>query len=284
MVSLSNGVYGIPEQELLEMVTALRSRGYKLFCNALMTSDIHDEILSGSSFTFFAPTDSALFALDMATTATYYVQTLRFHVVPGRFSMLFLRSLPSISSFSTLLPHKHIFISHERMPNSNLIAVNNVEIVFPGLFYSRDIAVHGLSSILILRHNGSAHAQPQSTAKSAANDTNTLSPSMNVADLDRISPIANSPDDRLPVDYSSYEESPDTHPYWNLYSAPAPEQSKSEFGETPVEICGGHEKVLKTDNGIHGEATAATEEILEETQWPLDGKTEYPAMTSDKGL
>ncbi|KAJ4952311.1 hypothetical protein NE237_029143 [Protea cynaroides] len=336
LLSVSMDVGGIPEHELFAMVSALRSKGYHLFGNALMTSDIHYEILLGSSLTFFAPTDSALFALDMTTTASDYVQTLRIHIVPRRFSVLFLHSLPYGSSLPTLLPHHQIFISEDRTLDSNLLTVNGVDVVFPGLFYSRDIAVHGLSSILLLRHRrhspiGYGQALPQSTANSTTNDTKTLSPIKKVADLDGISPafspdcisvdrclspaetpIANPPkdvqiapvhgsqacepsydqclsdsaeiptanppeegspvnleghlfkdfippvtpavmppDDRLPVDYSSKADSPDTHPNLEVHSALAAEYSMSKSGGAPVEICGGkYEEGMTMNKGI----------------------------------
>ncbi|KAF8404442.1 hypothetical protein HHK36_009327 [Tetracentron sinense] len=151
LLSLPYAVNGIPEQELQAMLSVLRAKGYNLFGNAITTSDIHYEILAGASFTFFAPTDSALFALDMTATASDYIQTLRYHVALRRFSVANFRFLPSDSSLRTLLPRHDIHVSRRRSPESLIITVDGVDVVFPGLYYGRDIAVHGLGGILSLR-------------------------------------------------------------------------------------------------------------------------------------
>lgn len=57
------------EQELESMITALRTRGYPLFANAVSAFNLFPDVLAGTTFTFFAPTNSSLHALDMAATA-----------------------------------------------------------------------------------------------------------------------------------------------------------------------------------------------------------------------
>ncbi|KAA8536512.1 hypothetical protein F0562_028991 [Nyssa sinensis] len=151
LLFLPRAVTAIPELELESMLAAVRTRGYNLFCNAITTSDIYYEVLAGTSFTFFAPTDASLFALDMIATSSDYITTLRFHVVPRRFSLSDLRTLPPGSSLHTLVPLHDISI--ERLPSLgfDIITANGINVVVPGLFYGRDIAVHGLGGILSFR-------------------------------------------------------------------------------------------------------------------------------------
>ncbi|MED6119540.1 hypothetical protein PIB30_012729 [Stylosanthes scabra] len=182
MVSLlMNAVSCIPSTEFDSMLESLRERGYDLFCNAIVTSDLQFDIFAyqnqrgkeeeeeeeeqegntnttrtntnpRNTFTFFAPTDASLFALDMTQTASIYTDTLRFHVVPRRLSVTELRHLPEGYALPTLLSKRRLEITRSPVSSAG-ISVGGVEIVFPGLFYSRYIAVHGLSGILSLRSN-----------------------------------------------------------------------------------------------------------------------------------
>ncbi|XP_015943167.1 uncharacterized protein LOC107468397 [Arachis duranensis] len=173
---LMNAVSCIPSIEFDSMLESLRERGYDLFCNAIVTSDLQFDIFAyenqrrqeeeeeeeGNStrtnsnarntFTFFAPTDASLFALDMTQTASSYTDTLRFHVVPRRLSVTELRRLPEGYGLPTLLSKRRLEVT--RSPAYAFgISVGGVEIAFPGLFYGRYVAVHGLSGILSLRSN-----------------------------------------------------------------------------------------------------------------------------------
>lgn len=98
LLSLTTTVVSVEEDELESMLNVLKSRGHNLFGNAIPTSDIIYEAISGESFTFFAPTDSALFTIDMISTASDYMSTLRCHVIP------IVCSIPS-SVASLLDPH-----------------------------------------------------------------------------------------------------------------------------------------------------------------------------------
>ncbi|XP_058088556.1 uncharacterized protein LOC131235399 [Magnolia sinica] len=147
-------VNGIRNEELEDMISALQSKAYNLFGNAVMTSELQYDILSGHSFTFFVPTDSALFALDMRSSASHYIQTLRCHVTLRRLPTSSLASLsPCLSFLPTLHPRRTVFISRRPSlsPGSDILTVNGVDIIFPGLFYGRNIAVHGLDGILTTR-------------------------------------------------------------------------------------------------------------------------------------
>ncbi|OIW13615.1 hypothetical protein TanjilG_07957 [Lupinus angustifolius] len=135
------------------MVDTLRVRGYNLFCNAILTSDLQFDLQDSNlnnSFTFFAPTDSSLFALDMTQTASSYTDTLRLHVIPRRLSLPQLRLLRDGYTLPTLLQDRHVSITRR---HGAVIAVAGVDVVFPGLFYGRDVAVHGLAGILRVRSN-----------------------------------------------------------------------------------------------------------------------------------
>ncbi|KAG4915362.1 hypothetical protein JHK87_052919 [Glycine soja] len=79
MVANGVGVRSIPNREFDSMLNTVRARGYDLFCNAIVTSDLKIDILSDANssrdaFTFFAPTDASLFALDMTLTASSYTR------------------------------------------------------------------------------------------------------------------------------------------------------------------------------------------------------------------
>ncbi|CAL5358398.1 unnamed protein product [Camellia sinensis] len=145
---LLSTVIAVPDQELESMLAVLRTRGYNLFCNALTTSDLYFDLLAGTSFTVFVPTDSSLFALDMTSSASVYIIALRYHIVPLRLSLADLRNLTSGSILPTLLPIHDIQV--QRRPESENFTANGVDVV-PGLFFGRNIAVHGLGGILSFR-------------------------------------------------------------------------------------------------------------------------------------
>ncbi|KAK7328233.1 hypothetical protein VNO77_22335 [Canavalia gladiata] len=167
LLAMANAVSvrSIPSRELDSMLDTLRVRGYDLFCNAIVTSDLQMELLSyqrdansSYSFTFFAPTDASLFALDMTQTASSYTDTLRFHIVPRRLSFAHLRLLPEGYLLPTLLLQRRLQLT--RRPLSSAVSVGGVDIAFPGLFYGRNVAVHGLAGILSLRSNNPPSPAP----------------------------------------------------------------------------------------------------------------------------
>ncbi|GJV04068.1 fasciclin-like arabinogalactan protein 19 [Tanacetum coccineum] len=142
----------VPEREYYSMLTALRIRGYHLFANAITTTDLHYEIINGNNFTFFAPVDSALYALDMIMSARDYTTALRFHGVPFRLSLQDMRQLPyGENRFETLVKGHEIRIVNRLLPVNVPITVEGVEIAFPGLFYDTHLAVHGLEGIMDFR-------------------------------------------------------------------------------------------------------------------------------------
>ena len=145
-------VNSIPNREFDSMLNTLRSRGYHLFCNAILTSDLRIDLLdpNSNSFTFFAPTDSSLFALDMTQTASSYTDTLRYHIIPRRLSLSELRLLPNGYTLPTMLSTRPISFTR-RSGSSSVTTVGGVEVAFPGLFYGRHVAVHGLAGILNVR-------------------------------------------------------------------------------------------------------------------------------------
>ncbi|KAK1440319.1 hypothetical protein QVD17_06144 [Tagetes erecta] len=146
-------VTSVRESELTVMFGVLRARGYHLFANAIATSDVHYDLKSDGNFTLLAPINSALFALDMIMPATNYVTALRYHVLPRRMSMIDLLNLPpSENSVPTLVPGRDIHVEQRRSVRS-LITIGGVDIVVPGMFYGRDMAVHGLGGILEYRHH-----------------------------------------------------------------------------------------------------------------------------------
>ncbi|XP_030941352.1 fasciclin-like arabinogalactan protein 19 [Quercus lobata] len=183
LLSLPGGVkpvHCISSGDMESMLSALRARGYNLFSNAIATSDLQLDLLCTHSnsnsndnasndnddyfFTIFAPTDSALFALDMTQTAPFFTDTLRLHVVPKRLSFSQLQRLSS-ANLRTLLPSRDLHVTtrhlspppppprnhHNRRRRVVVVSVDEIEVVFPGVYYGRYVAVHGLNGILTLR-------------------------------------------------------------------------------------------------------------------------------------
>ncbi|XP_075675361.1 fasciclin-like arabinogalactan protein 19 [Castanea sativa] len=180
LLSLPGGVkpvHCISSGDMESMLSALRARGYNLFSNAIATSDLQFDLLCTQPntnanvnasnddyfFTIFAPTDSALFALDMTQTAPFFTDTLRLHVVPKRLSFSQLQRLSS-AHLRTLLPSRDLHVTtrhlpppthpqhhHNRRRRVVVVSVDEVEVVFPGVYYDRYVAVHGLNGILTLR-------------------------------------------------------------------------------------------------------------------------------------
>ncbi|KAI4296288.1 hypothetical protein L6164_036257 [Bauhinia variegata] len=180
----ANAVSSIPAGEFDSMLDTIRVRGYDLFCNAIVTSDVQFDLLlensesSFRSFTFFAPTDASLFALDMTQTASSYTDTLRLHIVPRRLSLADLLGLPFGYSLPTLLPGRHLNLT--RFPLSDGIAVDGVDIAFPSLYYGRDVVVHGLAGILSLRspvRSSSNSASFPRTSLNSSGNSSVLAPS-----------------------------------------------------------------------------------------------------------
>lgn len=154
LLTKTSFVSSIPTQELDAMLSVVRAQGYNLFSNAITTSDLYLDLLTAApnaSFTLFAPTDSSLFAIAMTQSASAYTATLRYHCLPRRFSLFDLNRLPSQVPIQTLLPSQYVSLTRRlRGSSSDAIFVNGVNIVLPGLYYSRHVAVHGLEGILSL--------------------------------------------------------------------------------------------------------------------------------------
>ncbi|KAG9444231.1 hypothetical protein H6P81_015571 [Aristolochia fimbriata] len=150
-LSILNAASGIPEEELDAMLLALRAKGYHLFSNAVLISDLRLQILGGSYFTIFAPSDGALFDLDSSVDAFDYGSIFHYHVVPRRFTYAALRALPSDSILPTLLPGYNVKIDGPLRDGwgweSYVLTVNGANVFFPGIFYGPNVAVHGLDGI-----------------------------------------------------------------------------------------------------------------------------------------
>ncbi|CAI9103936.1 OLC1v1002532C1 [Oldenlandia corymbosa var. corymbosa] len=170
---VSTTVLSVHDDELESMLNLLRGRGYNLFSNAISTSDIFYEVLSGDSFTFFAPTDSSLFTLDMTNTASEYISALRCHIIPLRVLFPELRRLPSGSSLPTLVKNHRATVRLENPTSDSFITVDGVRVVLPDLYYSRNIAVHGL------RGNLNCASVQDSRSHSPTGNRNAPPPSFN---------------------------------------------------------------------------------------------------------
>ncbi|WCJ31685.1 FASCICLIN-like arabinogalactan protein 21 precursor [Euphorbia peplus] len=144
----------VTAQELDAALSALRSRGYTLFPNAIATSDISLLLLSlNSTFTLFSPPDLLVFSLDLSSTATDYVHYLLRHVAPHRLSIADLRSIRGNPYLDTLVPHNRLFIDKSVVARNGTVLesvlVDGVRVLNPDLFLGDSIAVHGLEGILV---------------------------------------------------------------------------------------------------------------------------------------
>ncbi|XP_076887717.1 uncharacterized protein LOC143537939 [Bidens hawaiensis] len=169
-------VTAVPDREYRSMLAALRLRGYHLFANAISTTDLHYDIINGNNFTFFAPIDSALYALDMTLSAADYTTVLRFHCVPHRLSLTNLLSniiLIRSSSVPSLVPGHEIRVVNPLTLRSPIM-IEGVDIAVPGLFYGAHIAVHGLEGIMDFR--SLKDTINSSTVEVTANSTQDITP------------------------------------------------------------------------------------------------------------
>lgn len=205
-------VAAVEDDELESMLNVLRARGYNLFSNAIATSDLIYDVLTGKSFTFFAPTDSSIFTLDMTNTASDYISTLRCHVIPFRVPFSDLRRLiNSGSSLPTLAPNHLATVRVETGTSSSTtssddaITVDGVGVLFPDLFYSRNLAVHGLRGIL----NCTSDQQPQ-MAPPRSNFSSQINSQANLPDGDGFSSpaITESQEEPSTPHYSYHIEPP----------------------------------------------------------------------------
>ncbi|OVA00250.1 FAS1 domain [Macleaya cordata] len=156
LLLLTNLVNGVTEQELDTAIAALTSNGYHLFGNAISTSDLRYQIIAGNNFTFFAPTNSDLYSLDMESDASDYVQNLRYHVAVHRLAISDLNNLPPLSFINTMIPNRCLLISNNQITTPNGIfngsfAVDGVPISVPDLYTGSSISIHGLDGILALK-------------------------------------------------------------------------------------------------------------------------------------
>ncbi|KAK9929439.1 hypothetical protein M0R45_026539 [Rubus argutus] len=184
------GTASISAREYQSMQGVLRSHGYNLICNAMATSDLQYLLLTlptNASFTVFAPTDASLFALDMIQTASSYTDTLRVHIVPLRLSLSDLRSLSSGSILPTLLPFNALRLS------TSPLAVSGVDVVLPGLFFSRRVAVHGLGGIVSLSSVVPYGSHPQASAPVASGGADKVVPLTAESNRTDLSPAATPP-------------------------------------------------------------------------------------------
>lgn len=144
-------ITAVPEPEYTSLLSALRNRGYHVFANAITTTDLHYDIITGGNFTFFAPIDSVLYTLDMSMSAADYTTTLRFHVVPHRLRLSDFQQLPyGLSSFPTLL-HDHQIHVVNPLSLTLPITIEGVYISVPDLYSDAHVVVHGLESVIDFR-------------------------------------------------------------------------------------------------------------------------------------
>ncbi|XP_039139373.1 fasciclin-like arabinogalactan protein 19 [Dioscorea cayenensis subsp. rotundata] len=142
----------LSEPELDAALSALNARGYTLFGKAITASDIRFELLHipNGTYTLFAPTDAALFALDMASPAWLYVRSLRRHIALRRLPNHLLSVLPPGYRLPTLLPQRSLRISR-RLPGP-FITADDVDVVLPAVFHGPDLVAYGLGGIIPPRH------------------------------------------------------------------------------------------------------------------------------------
>ncbi|KAK1588873.1 hypothetical protein Q3G72_028069 [Acer saccharum] len=142
----------LTEHELSLAISALRSRGYKLFPRAITDSDLRLRLLSSgnSTFTLFSPPDLLLDSLDLSFTATLYDRSLLCHVSPSKLTV---SQLQNQNYLNTLLPHHRLLIGNTTVSTNGAdfdsVTVDGVRLSVPDLFIGSSIAVHGLDGVLV---------------------------------------------------------------------------------------------------------------------------------------
>ncbi|XP_056159432.1 fasciclin-like arabinogalactan protein 19 [Syzygium oleosum] len=220
LLGLPDGAASVPVEELDAALAALRSRGYRLAANAAAASDLRFDLLSAASATIFAPVDSALFALGMALPAPAYLSVLRSHAVPRRLSAADLRRVRSSAAamvVPTLLPSRSLRVTVGQ--HSDAIAVDGVELAVLGVFYGRDVAVHGLRGALSIQSQFGAMdgGAPQPVLRRIPSSIffrvpEVASPASHVNDRSSQRP-ANLTDSSPPESQDRYSPSPEFPPY-----------------------------------------------------------------------
>ncbi|KAK1406963.1 hypothetical protein QVD17_38573 [Tagetes erecta] len=86
-------------------------KGYNLFTNTITTTDLHYDIINGDNLTFFTPTDSSLYALDMSLSAADYTNSVPtlvpVHGLEGVMDFRSLRDAINSSSVAVNLTEDH---------------------------------------------------------------------------------------------------------------------------------------------------------------------------------
>ncbi|CAN0906776.1 Fasciclin-like arabinogalactan protein 19 [Linum grandiflorum] len=140
----------IPTDSLDYVLYFLRSRGHSLFANAIATSDLLFEVLALPSVTILPPSDPAIFAMDMTELPSFYLAVLRIHVIPFRID---LRYLQNNASLHTLVPSRRLHAARGRGPDD--LRLDGVQVLFPSLYDSNNVAVfalHGMLPSRVPRH------------------------------------------------------------------------------------------------------------------------------------
>ncbi|KAL6958284.1 hypothetical protein U1Q18_001411 [Sarracenia purpurea var. burkii] len=128
------------------IIRFLSSNGFVTFTIRLQSA--LDAILRDypdlNSVTIFAPLDF----LFVTPSWPLLDRTVRFHVLPKRFTYNELSSLPEKTSIKTLVPDKNLVIttSNARAYSKRVVvAINGVEVAAPDSFSSKNFAIHGIS-------------------------------------------------------------------------------------------------------------------------------------------
>ncbi|KAF7119790.1 hypothetical protein RHSIM_Rhsim13G0160500 [Rhododendron simsii] len=143
ILSLSSAsAAAVPEQKLESMLTTLRTRGYTLFANAISATNLLTNILTRDFIHLLRPHRLLLprfwiWLPRQRTTSRPSATTSSPVASQSSISDLFFPLL----RITTLDPN-HDVIQVQRRLVSDVIFVDGVDLVVPGLFYSGEVVVH----------------------------------------------------------------------------------------------------------------------------------------------
>ncbi|XP_004487355.1 fasciclin-like arabinogalactan protein 21 [Cicer arietinum] len=125
-----------------KVVQLLSSKGYASFSIALhsVLESIQKDSTNFVSATIFAPPDMNL----LGYPSTLLDKTVRFHILPQRFTYGELNSLPVRTLLKTLMPDYHLEIDGVLDYVSGVV-INGIQIVQPDMLVSDKFVVHGIA-------------------------------------------------------------------------------------------------------------------------------------------
>lgn len=132
--------------EWTKIIRLLSSNSFVSFAIELnsVIDRILDDNINLNSTTIFAPADYAF----VASSPPLLDRIVRFHILPQRFTLIELSSLPVKTLLKTLVPNQYLEIRSSVKFNQGLL-INGVQIFTPEIYSSKQSAILGISHALL---------------------------------------------------------------------------------------------------------------------------------------